>query len=603
MLAVALSLVVAAPPRVCLVEVNDPRAQAAAGLAATLETALGASFEVTSQRSLVAAGRALRLPRGAWAVAPGLGRLLERSGCEVPLRARLSFSTGAWSLSLVTLERSGAESVSVSISLGKPRLSSARARELVEALAARLAAPPPVQTSAVEPAPSTPETPAPAPAATNDGWTVDFDTPAAAPSVPETLKLETTVEVGGRLAFEHYGFFVNDDASKLGGRDNIEGAIRLKAAHPRATLFASVLARVDLVDPARNRFDPEEAWAELTFPNVSVRVGRLLVSHGTATLYNATDVLNHVDLRDPLDSEKVGAVMARATGTFGPLTLEAAILPVPESHWFPEVTGVAPDGTLQSRSRWVRGSVDVAGSVPVTYRLAPLKAQTARPSNTQAFGRAEVSVLGADIGLGYGYLIDHIPSALVEAVPVGGLPTSAEVFIDWSYRRLHVITFDFEKTFGKLRLIAEGAAFLTADLRATNPRVADPYVLGVVGADFATGEFLGGQKLHFFLEFSIARALVGKISLEGLDGFRYPFPLSLLGRVSWSITDDLEVELNGVTSVERLDVLVSPRVAYQFFDRVKLKAGADVMAGDRLRGFFGPYASNSRFLVTVEATF
>jgi hypothetical protein len=229
--------------------------------------------------------------------------------------------------------------------------------------------------------------------------------------------------------------------------------------------------------------------------------------------------------------------------------------------------------------------------------------QPPRPANTQAFGRAEVSVAGADIGIGYGWLVDHVPSALVEAVPAAGVPTTVEVFVDWNYRRLHVITVDAERTFGKVRLVAEGAAFLTADLPAKNPRVADPYVIGVVGGDVQTPEFLGQQKVHLFLEFAMARALVGKLTLDGLDSFRYPFPLSVLGRVSWELTDDLQVELNVFSSVERFDLLISPRVEYQFFDRVKLRVGADVMAGDRAKGFFGPWATNSRYLATVEASF
>ncbi len=362
------------------------------------------------------------------------------------------------------------------------------------------------------------------------------------------------------------------------------------------------MARVDFVDPNRNRFDPEEAWVDLTFPSVSLKVGRVIVSGGTASLYNPTDILNHVDLRDPLAAEKIGALMVRATATLGRFNFEATYLPVPESNWFPVVSGVTASGVLVSRSRWVRGSIDPVGTVPVEYHLAPFTAPTPRPSNSQVAGRAEVSVGGADIGLGYAYLLDHLPSPSVEAVASAD-PTQTQVFIDWNYRRLHVITFDFERTFGRLRVAAEAAAFLTADLAAKNPRVADPYFIGDVGADVQTGDFLNGQHLHFFLEFSYARAIVGRLTTDGLDAFRYPFPLSLLGRVSWEVTTDLTFDVDAVSSLQRLDLFISPRLEYRFFDRVKAKLGVDVLAGSKTQGFFGPYAQNSRFVATVEARF
>lgn len=589
-----------AAPSVCIVEFVDPRAQASTAVVATLEAALAEAFTFVPTRRLSAEAWRLRLPRSSWVNAPTLEQLTEATACDTPVRARLMSTRGQWSLSLTRLVRTtGAETETVSVLLGKPRLPLERARALAADLSLRLLPSEPASSVVTPAEPPSPALPKPADDA---AWSVTGFDATPAPSLTESLKLETTVEVGGRVAFEHYAFFENVNASLLGGRDNVEAALRVKAAHPRATVFASVLARADFVDPSRNRFDPEEAWVELTFPHVSLKVGRLLVSTGTASLYNPSDVLNHFDLRDPLDPEKVGALMARAVATFGPVTLEAAVLPVPESHWFPEVSGVSPSGELKSRSRWVRGTVDVAGSVPVTYRLAPLRAQTPRPANTQAFGRMEVSVAGADVGIGYGWLVDHVPSALVEAVPAVGLPM-AEVFVDWNYRRLHVITVDMERTFGKLRLIAEGAAFLTADLPAQNPRVADPYVIGVVGGDLETPEFLGQQKVHLFLEFALARALSGQLTLDGLDSFRYPFPLTILGRVSWAITEDLVVEVNVFSSVERVDLLLSPRVEYQFFDRVKLRLGADVMAGDRTRGFFGAWANNSRYLATVEAGF
>ncbi len=597
-------------PSVCLIQVTDPSGRAStAALTSTLEAALKVTFTVLPMKRIEREANALRLARSEWLTGSALAKLVARAPCTTPLVARLVSRAGQWSLELNTLEPgTSAEGETVRVQLNKPKLSLERAKQLValletELLRARAVEPPPT-----EPHPD-PSAPTVTPLGVKDEWSAATDdfapaTPtAAAPTTLESIRLDSTLEVGGRVGFQHFAFFENRDASLLGGRDQVEAAIRVKAIHPRATAFASVLARADFVDPTRNRFDPEEAWVDLTFPSLSVKVGRLIVSSGTASLYNPTDVLNHVDLRDPLMAEKVGALMVRATANVGRFSFEATYLPVPESHWLPQVSGVASDGTLVSPSRWVRGSVDATSSAPLEYHIAAFRPPTPRPSNSQVAARVEVSVAGADIGVGYAYLVDHLPSPLVESVTPAGDPTHTQVFIDWSYRRLHAITFDFERSFGKLRLTAEVAAFLTPDLGATNPRVADPYLLADVGGDLQSPEFLNGQRVHFFLEFAYARALTGVLTLDGLDSFRYPFPLTVLARIAWDISSDLNFEVDAVSSLQRLDLLISPRLGYQFFERVKARIGVDVLAGSKTRGFFGPFANNSRFIATVEARF
>lgn len=612
----ALTLVLAALPgaaakrTVCLVEVTDGSGQASVPLLTqALEAALGRAHSVVPTKKLTRAARAQHLPRRQWASPEGLQALSKVLGFQLGVSARLSFAFGTFTLTVTALDAStGAERAEVRALLTKPRLPRERADDLVASLTAALdrAEPPAV---VAPPEPVEPPKPKEGPAAP-DEWaqaTQGFDSPAgaeaSAPSLGESLRLDTTVEVGGRVAFEHFGFFENDDASLLGGRDAVDAALRIKAAHPHATAFASLLARADFVDASRNRFDPEEAWVELVFPAVSVKAGRLLFAWGTGTLYNPSDVLNSVDYRDPLHPEKLGALALKLTATAGPLTFEAAYLPVPEAHRLPTISGISPTGALESRSRWIHGSIDVPSNVPLTFHVGPFAAPSPRPSNSQAAGRVELSVGGADIGVGYGYLIDHFPSPHLEVVPQAGVPVAADVYVDWLYRRLHVVTFDFEKTFGKLRLAGEAVAFFTADLAAKNPRVADPYVVGDLGADLQTGQFFGEQRVHFFVEFAMAKALVGALPTEGLDQLRAPFPLTVLARIAWEVGQDLRLEVTAISSVERFDLLVMPRLEYVFFDRVKARLGVELLAGDTSKGFFGPYRGNSRFVASMEARF
>lgn len=609
-----LTLFVAATPgagaktRVCLIDVSDTSNQlVVAKVTPLLETELRKVFTVVPNRRVMRAAQAANLPRNGWFEAPALARLGAALGFEVGLGARGAATLGTWTVYLTAYDVSTGSVLGEShVTLTRPRLAEDRAHELVTSLVQALKKPEPVTTPAPEPVVA--PTPAPASGGGDDVWdqaTEGFSsTSASSPSsVVDTLRAETRVEVGGRVGFEHYAFFKNVDGDKLAGRDSVDGAVRLKAIHPRATAFVSILARHDFADPTRDRFDPDEAWLEVNFPGVTVKAGRFAAAWGTASLYNPSDVLSPIDFRDPLDSEKLGTLMLKASATLGPATLEAYYLPVPDVHRLPTIMGISASGQLLSRSRWVRGSVDLPGSAPVTFSVSPMVAPEPRPANSQVAARLLLSVAGFDVSLGYGWLIDRFPSQVLEAVPDPGVPLNTTVYVDWLYRRMHVITLDVERTFGKLRLAAEGAAFLTRDLTATNRNVADPYVIVDVAADLQTGAFLGDQHLHFFLEFVTAQALAGKLPETGLDLWRTPFRLALLGRIAWEIRSDLHVNLNATTSLRRFDVFLSPRLEYSFFDRVKAEVGVDLLFGDPDHGFFGPYRDNSRFVVSLESRF
>lgn len=411
------------------------------------------------------------------------------------------------------------------------------------------------------------------------------------------------LEAGGRVRVEHFAYFSRGPSDNLPGRQSVEAALRLAASHERVKAYASLLGRVDFGDPSRNRFEPDVAWVELRAPVVTFRAGRAVSAWGTANLYNPSDVVSAVDLRDPLATEKLGTLQLRALASLGPITLEAMYLPVPEFHRLPPIEGISSEGKLRSRSRWLRGSVDVTGSAPLTFHVSPFTPPPPSVSNGQGAARVTAAILGADISLGYAFLLDRVPSPRLEAVPASGPPLGVDVYVDWRARRLHVLCADAERTFGKLRVALEGAAFLTADTRATDPNVVDPYWIANAGADLQTGAFAGDMRLHLFLEFVAAGALVGELPSEGLDLLRAPFPHSVLARIAWELSDSLRIEANAVSDVTRFDVFASLRVEAMFADRLKARLGVDLLAGDPDTGFFGPFRDNGRAVATVEASF
>jgi hypothetical protein len=584
----------AAPARKwCVLEATDASGQVGLGqLTSGFEKALTEVAPVVTNRQLVQVGRQKKLARASWATLPTSATLKRATGCDVGVVIRITRSFNSWVTSLSAVDLETATSLAEVARLdSRPAFTAQRAQSLVEEMLEGVK----TRDRNFEPTAKPEATPEPDPfQVSNEGFT----------GAAEAVKLETTVEVGGRVGFDHFGVFDTSDATKTTGRDQLEAAVRLKAAHPRATAFASVLVRQDFADTVRNRIEVEEAWVEVIMAPFTLKAGRLLASWGSTTLYSPSDVLNPFDLRDPLRPEKWGTLMVRAAGSFGPVSVELMYLPLPEFNRLPPVDSISPDGQLLGRSRWLRGGVAVPEALPVTFNVGPMVSFAPRPSTSQFAARAEASIGRVDIGVSGAWLLDRFPSLLVSVVPEPGIaPASALVQLDFVPRRVFIVTADAETTFNAVRFAAEGVAFLTADPRATNPDVVDPYFVFDVGADYRTGEFAKGQRLHFFLEFSVARAFSGALSLDRLDRLRYPFPLSILGRVAWSITPDMRLELTGATSLERFDVFVTPRFEWLLFDRVKLQLGLDLLAGDPTAGFFGPYRRNSRFTTSVEARF
>lgn len=613
LLVLAATTVAAQPqvsPRVGLVRVKDATGLASeSALRDTLQRALERSgqFQTVGKRQLAQAARALRVPAGRQADPEHLPQLAERLSFDTAVTASLTRRGVGFRLVLRAVDPGSGQQLALAFTdLGKPRLRAEAADRLVQVLSQKLpprSAAPPADTAPQPPsvaeAPRAPEPSVPS----DDAWAAAMSGVDFSQDAPEPPQTQPPVELGARVAVEHFSYPKHLGDDRVSGRDVAELAVQVRGSTQGARAQGSFLMRRDFADPSRDRFDVEEAFFELKGTRWAFRAGRVLTSWGAASLYNPSDVLDPVDLRDPLAPEKRGAWMARLSAFFGPVLLEGYFLPVPEQNLLPLPEAIGPDGAYVARSRWSRGRLPLPEGLSARVTLVPPRAPSARLAHAQGGVRLVASVGGADLSLGFVTLMDRMPTLRVDILPTPASPPELDVTVTGSHERVHVATFDAEYSLGKLRLVAEAAAFLTRDRRAQNPFVEDPYAIGVIGGDYQVGPFLQDHSLHVFLEWVHARALVGRLSDDALGRLRRPVPGGLLTRVAYEAGPDLRFEVAGTLSLKGDDGFVNPRVEYVLFDRVKARLEYLWLFGSAKEGSFAPFRDNSRLEASMEASF
>ncbi len=593
-----------ARPRLCLVRVVDNTNRGSeAGLHATLEAELAQhpEIELITGAAYARVAKDRGIPARRLADADVLTQLAGPLRLEVLLIGRLTRRGSGYRLYLSALAPKDARVIAdAHVDLTKPRLGASAAAALVRALRAELPLAPP--------APGEVPAPEPAPVVNDAEWQssdLSFDAPS-----PEAAQAATSVELGGRVGIEavSYPESLGPDAPR--GRHALDVALRARVDTERGRAYASVLLRRDFDEPERDRLDAEEAYVDLPLGPFTLRAGQLITSLGAATLYNPTDVLNPRDLRDPLDPEKLGTWAARVSLPLGTSVLEGYYLPVPAGHLLPSIDGIDPDGSLVSRSRWIGHVPDLGiappAGLPLRIELGDGGRPSPAPQHGQGAGRLAMSLPGADVSLGYAYLYDRFPTYRLSVVPVfptDGTPPYADVTVQPRLQRQHVLTADLESTFGKLRLAAESAAFITKDRGGEDPAVEDPYLVSTLGGDYQTSQFAVDHSLHFFLEVTYAASRAHDGWERAESSLRHPYPLAVLGRVAYELGSDVRLELNAVSSLLGYDVLVVPRLEYVVLDKLKAELTGAWLAGDDADGFFAPFADNSRLGASVTATF
>jgi hypothetical protein len=471
---------------------------------------------------------------------------------------------------------------------------------------------------------------------TGDGFDTDWaTTTTGSAAVQELINVLAPTLRGGLLvdSFVYPADLVRTvDPQRVGSRQQIDARLGVTVGRSeQAAGFVQLLMRRDFADPTRARLEAEFAVAQFEFAGIRLRGGRDKLTWGKTDLINVVDVLPIFDYRDVLDIEKFPTWFASASTTFGPITLEAYVLPVPEAHLLPAIDSIAVDGTMRGRNRWVKGrfrDVDEtdgiaqndyqAAAVPVQVRLRDNGPPVPSVTSLQPAARIKLAVGGIDASVAYAYLYDRFPTVRLPVVGRDPLSRpSLNLTIEPTYLRKHWVTADVEMAFDSIRIAAEAAFAATEDFDAlfdinnNDHEVEDPTVAGVLGVDYRTPTFFDDQAMHFFLNLTATVPLTSSVKInDAVMRLRYPIPAGALLRVEYLAGEDAKIEFNAVDSwgpmqlfnddadvvkelLEGHDVWLGLAGQMQFFDVVTARVEGAWLFGNP-RGIFARFPENSR---------
>ncbi|HSV87855.1 MAG TPA: DUF1302 family protein [Bacteroidales bacterium] len=335
------------------------------------------------------------------------------------------------------------------------------------------------------------------------------------------------LQIGGEL-FTDQRMFINRENDWAWNENRLN--LRLEKRTERMRFFANTwLRHLGVPEIAgshelqsRDRVNPwnlniREAYFEVReflSDDIDLKVGRQIISWGTADYFNPTNMLNPSDLEDALDfGRKNGSLAVNLTWFINPdWSLQGVYIP----QFSPANLPVgAFAGIFHSQIE-----------LPEGMQLGQYRDVLDMPRNNVSEGatiglRLKGFVLGADISLSYIFGREHLPFADHVILSPSGEPGKVNIDGNLFFPRYHMAGADFAGTIGNVGVWAEAAMFfpeneviLTADFSQLHgfppgtPTLSrdsllmskKPYMRYIVGADytFGNGIYLNVQYLHGF---------------------------------------------------------------------------------------------------------
>jgi len=329
---------------------------------------------------------------------------------------------------------------------------------------------------------------------------------------------------------------------------------------------------------------PVEAYIDLFFSKVDVRVGKQFIFWGKTDWINPTDNINPWDYKNisaEVEDYRIPLTALKADVYLGPFDLQAVVVPRFTPHLLSMETP------------------DMMGIFPVR-ELNPLLPEN-KLANAEFGFRLQSSLFNTDYSLSYYNGYDKFPTLRMSFNPPGG-----EFLAQTEYNPYQVFGADFVKTFNKFALKGEGAYFLTDDRNGRDVFVKNPHLKYVVGADYNgfTDLTLNLQFVQTVL-FKFDRDYEEAVYREmGMPQYKIPdkYTQSLSGRVQYQVGDFTSFQLITVVNLKDWDYFILPILNYGFMDGVNIYGGATIFGGPE-DSVFGRNKKISRAFVEVKYSF
>ena len=419
--------------------------------------------------------------------------------------------------------------------------------------------------------PAQPSTPALSPAGDEE--------PVGAFKKPEWVR---TLGLGGFIRADYYSA-----SKKLNNTHSLPGLTFQPKALPKFGSWGDGKIEGRIMNEDLRRDDkPQarllEAYGNLYFGEVDVRLGKQNIPWGRADALNPTDNLTPKDFtllsaRDEVE-RRTGSWAAKVNLYRGTYTLSAIWIPIfnPTTIPIAPVPGITVTEDKRNDGSWT----------------------------DQGFALKLDQTGGAfDWSLSYYYGLDINPV---------GVPVTPSL-VQLIHTRVHVIGADFAKNFGRYGMRGEIAYQQTQNPDGSNPFIKKPNLYWVLGVDRDLTDDLNANVqifqryvLSYRNPFSNPVPLQQQVAV--LDAtFNYQldrFTQGISGRLrsTW-FNKTLEGEILGQwNTFNRSDFFLRPSLAYAFTDVWKGFVGYDIFNGKQ-HSFFGRLEPNTAFFAEIRATF
>ncbi len=328
-----------------------------------------------------------------------------------------------------------------------------------------------------------------------------------------------------------------------------------------------------------------EAYLDIYFDNIDLRVGRQQIIWGKAYGVFITDVVSPKDMREFLlpDFEEIrmGVTSVKANYYFGMNTVEAV--------WAPVFTATKMPG---EGSIW-RPEMDFPVPPQFDHSLSDVKPSV---ENSEIFLRYSLMSPSADLEFVGGYFWYDDPALHMERELDPATGNITGLTVSPQYHRVSMAGGSFSKPVGRFVLRGEGGYYSGRYFQTTDPAVPDAvvkknYLHYMAGIDFTIGgvnlssQFIQEYILDYDAHIQNDEFETTMTFMANKDFFR----------------EKLRLELFAYTGFNNEDALIRPKITWDFADAFEVLGGANIFIGEE--GRFGQYSDNDMVYIKLKYSF
>jgi len=328
-----------------------------------------------------------------------------------------------------------------------------------------------------------------------------------------------------------------------------------------------------------------EAYLDLRFDNMDLRVGKQQIIYGKAEGVFITDVVSPKDLREFLlpdfDEIRMGVTSVKLNYYFGNSTIEAVWAPVFTPTQMPD------DGSIWSPSM----------PFPITPTFDYSTAELApKFENSEYFLRFSSMSSKADFEIVGGYFWADDPTMHITKQIDPATMQLTGLIVRPEYHRLAMGGASIAIPLGPLVIRSEGGYFAGKYFQTETPTIPDAtiekdYLHYMVGVDYT----LAGVRLSAqFIQENILDYE------EGIRNDEFENTMTFLAKKDF-LRERLWLEFFAYIGLNNGDALMRPKVSYSFADGFDVQLGANIFAGTE--GRFGQFNKNDMVYMKLKYSF